>query len=62
MQVSIIPSDKIDRAILYISGQKVMLYADLADIYNVKTSRLNEQDKINKDRFTDDFMFQLNYL
>jgi len=62
MQDSIIPIDKIDRAILFIRGQKVMLDADLADIYGVKTSRLNEQVKRNKDRFPDDFMFQLNEL
>ena len=36
-----------------------MLDSDLADIYGVKTSRLNEQVKRNKDRFPDDFMFQL---
>lgn len=36
-----------------------MLDTDLADIYGLKTSRLNEQVKRNKDRFPDDFMFQL---
>jgi hypothetical protein len=36
-----------------------MLDSDLAEIYGVKTSRLNEQVKRNKDRFPDDFMFQL---
>ena len=36
-----------------------MLDVDLADIYGLKTSRLNEQVKRNKDRFPDDFMFQL---
>jgi phage regulator Rha-like protein len=56
---SIIPSEKIDRAILIIKGQKVMLDSDLADIYGVKTSRLNEQVKRNRDRFPNDFMFQL---
>jgi hypothetical protein len=56
---SIIPSEKIDRAILIIRGHKVMLDTDLADIYGVKTSRLNEQVKRNRDRFPDDFMFQL---
>ncbi len=56
---SIIPSEKIDRAILIIRGCKVMLDSDLADIFGVKTSRLNEQVKRNKDRFPNDFMFQL---
>jgi len=56
----LVPTEKIDRSILYIKKQKVMLDADLAEIYGVKTSRLNEQVKRNKDRFPADFMFQLN--
>jgi phage regulator Rha-like protein len=56
---SLIPTEKIDRAILIIREHKVMLDSDLAEIYGVKTSRLNEQVKRNKDRFPDDFMFQL---
>jgi len=56
---SIVPTEKIDRAILVIRGKKVMLDSDLAEIYGVKTSRLNEQVKRNKGRFPDDFMFQL---
>ena len=53
------PTEKIDRAILFLRGQKIMLDSDLAEIYGVKTSRLNEQVKRNKDRFPNDFMFQL---
>jgi hypothetical protein len=53
------PTEKIDRAILIVRGHKVMLDSDLAGIYGVKTSRLNEQVKRNKDRFPNDFMFQL---
>jgi hypothetical protein len=56
---NLIPTEKIDRAILFIRGQKIMLDSDLAEIYGVKTSRLNEQVKRNKDRFPHDFMFQL---
>jgi len=56
---SLIPPEKIDRSILIIRGHKVMLDRDLAEIYGVKTSRLNEQVKRNKYRFPDDFMFQL---
>ncbi len=56
---SLIPTEKIDRAIIFLRAQKVMLDSDLADIYGVKTSRLNEQVKRNKDRFPTDFMFQL---
>ena len=57
--IAIIPGEKIDRAILLIRGHKVMLDTDLAKIYGVKTSRLNEQVKRNSDRFPEDFMFQL---
>ncbi len=56
---SLMPPEKIERAILFIRGQKVMLDSDLAEIYGVKTSRLNEQVKRNIDRFPKDFMFQL---
>jgi len=52
-------SEKIDRAILIIRGRKVMIDSDLAEIFGVKTYRLNEQVKRNRDRFPDDFMFQL---
>jgi hypothetical protein len=58
-KVKLIPTEKIDRSILLIRGQKIMLDADLAIIYGISTSRLNEQVKRNKDRFPDDFMFQL---
>jgi len=56
---NIIVVEKIDRAILLIRGQKVMLDVDLAVIYGVETRRLNEQVKRNIDRFPADFMFQL---
>ena len=36
-----------------------MLDRDLAELYGVTTSRLNEQVKRNIERFDDDFMFQL---
>ena len=36
-----------------------MLSTDLAQIYGVATKRLNEQVKRNRDRFPQDFMFQL---
>src|SRR5207245_11124146 len=39
---------------------KVMLDSDLAELYGVRTKRLNEQVKRNIDRFPADFMFRLN--
>ncbi len=50
---------RIEKAIFIFRGQKVMLDIDLADIYGVKTKRLNEQVKRNLSRFPTDFMFQL---
>mgnify|MGYP001560717157 CR=1 FL=1 len=55
----IIPLETIERRILLIRGHKVMIDADLADIYGVTTKRLNEQVKRNRDRFPEDFMMQL---
>ncbi|HUW62673.1 MAG TPA: ORF6N domain-containing protein [Candidatus Bathyarchaeia archaeon] len=42
-----------------IRGEKVMLDADLANLYGVTTKRLNEQVKRNMARFPHTFMFQL---
>ncbi|MGC9208168.1 ORF6N domain-containing protein [Acidithiobacillus sp.] len=42
-----------------IRGQRVLLDADLAELYGVPTKRLNEQIKRNPDRFPPDFLFQL---
>jgi len=58
-QSSLIPVERVQQAILFIRGEKVILDADLALIYGVSTKRLNEQVKRNGSRFPDDFMFQL---
>ena len=55
----IVPAERVESRILLIRGQKVLLDADLAKLYGVTTKRLNEQVKRNRDRFPDDFMFQL---
>ena len=49
----------IESLILNLRGQKVILDADLAELYEVPTKRLNEQVKRNADRFPEDFIFQL---
>jgi hypothetical protein len=58
-QMSLIPVERIERAILSIRGEKVMLDSDLAEIYGVPTKVLNQAVKRNLDRFPEDFMFQL---
>ena len=49
----------IDSLIFTIRGQKVLLDADLAQLYGVTTKRFNEAFKRNRQRFPDDFAFQL---
>jgi len=56
---AIVKVGRIQQRILLIRGVKVMVDADLAEAYGVPTRRLNEQARRNKDRFPDDFMFQL---
>jgi len=58
-QTSLIPMERIERAILSIRGEKVMLDGDLAEIYGVETRILNQAVKRNIERFPADFMFQL---
>ncbi len=56
---ALIPLEVIEQRILLIRGQRVMLDADLAGLYGTTTKRLNEQVKRNRNRFPEDFMFQL---
>jgi ORF6N domain. len=51
--------EQIESQIFLIRGQKVMLDADLAELYGVETKRFNEQVRRNSERFPEDFMFQL---
>lgn len=57
---SVVPVERIERHILWIRNQKVMLDSDLAELYGVSTKALNQAVKRNADRFPDDFMFRLN--
>jgi hypothetical protein len=52
-------TDPIEQLILVVRGQLVMLDADLAGLYHVKTRVLNQAVKRNPDRFPADFLFQL---
>ena len=58
-QMSLVPVERIERAILSIRGEKVMLDSDLAELYGVSTGALNQAVKRNLGRFPRDFMFQL---
>jgi hypothetical protein len=56
---SIVLVEQVQSKILFIRGEKVILDSDLAALYGVTTSRLNEQVKRNRERFPSDFMFRL---
>lgn len=54
-----VPIESIERRICLIRGEKVLLDADLAILYEVETKTLNRAVHRNLDRFPDDFMFRL---
>jgi hypothetical protein len=54
-----IPDEIITSKIYLIRGQKVMIDRDLAELYGVETKYLKRQVKRNKERFPEDFMFEM---
>jgi len=56
---SLLSEETISNKIYFIRGQKVMLDRDLAMLYGIETKRLKEQVKRNRNRFPEDFMFEL---
>ncbi len=54
-----VAAEQIERTILLIRGQRVMLDRDLAALYGVETKNLNKAVQRNLNRFPEDFMFQL---
>jgi len=54
-----VPLQSIERRIYIIRGHKVMLDADLGDLYQVPTKLVNLAVRRNLDRFPEDFMFRL---
>jgi hypothetical protein len=57
--MNLIKTDEIHSKIFTIRGKQVMLDRDLAVLYNVQTKVLNQAVKRNKDRFPENFSFQL---
>ena len=56
---SLVAMEVVEKKILLIRGQKVILDVDLAELYSVTTKVFNQAVKRNGDRFPKDFMFQL---
>ncbi|SPF52108.1 hypothetical protein SBA4_4830015 [Candidatus Sulfopaludibacter sp. SbA4] len=59
IEQSPVPVELVERRIYLIRGQKAMLDADLAELYQVPTKALKQAVRRNRDRFPEDFMFQL---
>jgi len=57
----LVPIERIEHHILLIRGHKVMLDQDLAQLYGVETRALKQAVRRNKDRFPQDFMFELTW-
>lgn len=55
----LVPAEVIERRILLIRGHKVMLDSHLAELYQVTTGNLNLAVRRNRERFPEDFMFQI---
>ena len=56
---SLVKAERIERRVLRMRGQSVMLDHDLATLYGVNAKALNQAVKRNRDRFPPDFMFRL---
>jgi len=58
-EAHLIPAEPVETWIQVVRGQRVIVDADLAQIYGVPTKRLNEAVRRNAERFPSDFMFRL---
>jgi len=59
VNLTTIPAELVEKVIVLIRRQKVILDRDLAKLYGVSTKALNQAVKRNANRFPEDFMFQL---
>ncbi len=58
-EIALVTQENIRNKIYTIRGQRVMLDSDLAAIYGYTTKAFNQQVARNKEKFEEDFMFQL---
>jgi len=56
---ALVKVEPVESLIQSLRGERVMLDSDLARIYGVETKALNRAVKRNRERFPQDFMFQL---
>ena len=57
-QIAVAPNE-IESLVHVVRGQRVMLDSDLARLYGVTTKRLNQQVARNRERFPEDFAYQV---
>ena len=55
----VLKPENVAQLVFFIRGEKVMLDADLAKLYDVTTKALNQAMRRNKTRFPEDFAFRL---
>src|SRR5712692_6177961 len=56
---SVVPAERIEKQIILLREHKVMLDADLAELYGVTVGALNQAVRRNIERFPADFMFEI---
>lgn len=56
---NLLPSERVEQKILLIRGEKVILDSDLSELYGIETKAMNRAVRRNKNRFPEDFAFQL---
>jgi len=57
--MDIVKLEKIEDKIIIIRNEQVLLDSDVAEIYGVKTKRINEAVKNNPDRFPDGYLLEM---
>lgn len=58
--MNVVKIEEIKNRIITIRGEKVLIDGDVAEVYGVETKRVNEAVKNNLDKFTADYLSELN--
>ena len=58
--MQVIKQDQVQEKIITIRDQKVIVDADVAELYGVETKRINEAVKNNPEKFPKGYLFELN--
>ena len=61
-QNGVVPFAEVKQRIVIVRDQSVILDADVAALYGIETKRINEAVRNNKDKFPEDYMFELSNL